>query len=293
MVERVELTSKLQNQFTNWGETVKQNYEQILYPVPLAYRTTPSERDLEQETIQIQELVKRARSQGKGVRASGIRHSWSKIFGDDGNYLVSLYPPEIANGNTRANVIEFAKRLKGTVRETNRKSLCSITKVSTTVQGTTLVRVGAGVSSEQLRVWCVENNLQIPSNTIIVELSFCGALSTASHGSGIGTQTLCDYVHAIEFVNCQGNIQTVSKDDQSSGTKELELVRAAASALGLMGVVVFVTLEMKTMQIAHITPFRARTEDVIPLPNVTSGPELERFKRSVNRTYSEWFYFPR
>ena len=49
----------------------------------------------------------------------------------------------------------------------------------------TLMKLGAGVSNEQLRRWCLRQNLQYQTNTIMVEINFCGALGTCSHGSGI------------------------------------------------------------------------------------------------------------
>jgi hypothetical protein len=60
-----------------------------------------------------------------------------------------------------------------------------------------LVKIGAGVSNEQLRVWCSKNMVQYKSNVIMVEVNLCGGLGTCSHGAGIGSQTLADYVYAI------------------------------------------------------------------------------------------------
>ena len=60
-----------------------------------------------------------------------------------------------------------------------------------------LVKIGAGVSKEQLRIWCIKNGCQYKSNVIMVEVNLCGALGTCSHGGGIDTQTVADYIYEI------------------------------------------------------------------------------------------------
>ncbi len=75
----------------------------------------------------------------------------------------------------------------------------------------------------------------------MVEVNVCGALGTCSHGAGINTQTLADYVYEIEFIDCNGNRQTISKKEEPL------LIKSAASALGLLGLVIFVTLEMEEL----------------------------------------------
>jgi hypothetical protein len=71
----------------------------------------------------------------------------------------------------------------------------------------TLVKVGSGVSNDQLRRWCIKNKLQYKSNVIMVEVNVIGAIGTCSHGAGIGTQTVSDLVYAIEFVDHTGSIR--------------------------------------------------------------------------------------
>jgi UDP-N-acetylenolpyruvoylglucosamine reductase len=101
-----------------------------------------------------------------------------------------------------------------------------------------LVKIGAGVSNEQLRRWCITNGFQIKSNVIMVEINVCGALGTCSHGSGTDSRTLADYVYEIEFVDSNGKRQKISKKENPN------LIKSAASALGLLGLVIFVTMEL-------------------------------------------------
>lgn len=123
-----------------------------------------------------------------------------------------------------------------------------------------LVKVGAGVSNDQLRRWCIKNGYQYKSNVIMVEVNVCGGLGTCSHGAGIGTQTLADYVYEIEFIDYNGNRQIISK------SKEPHLIKSAASALGLLGLVVFVTLELEELDIVRALPRNSYKDFIIPWP---------------------------
>lgn len=99
-----------------------------------------------------------------------------------------------------------------------------------------MVKIGAGVSNDQMRRWCIKNNLQYRSNVIMVEVNVCGGIGTCSHGAGIGTQTLCDYIYEVQFVDYQGKIHTINKKENP------ELILSAASSLGLLGLMIYVTL---------------------------------------------------
>lgn len=99
-----------------------------------------------------------------------------------------------------------------------------------------LVKVGAGVSNEQMRMWCINNGFQYKSNVIMIEVNVCGGLGTCSHGAGLSTQTLADYVYEIEFIDHNGKRQIISKKETP------HLIKSAASAMGLLGLVVFITL---------------------------------------------------
>jgi UDP-N-acetylenolpyruvoylglucosamine reductase len=130
-----------------------------------------------------------------------------------------------------------------TLAKDNIEHLCMIRKVGEVTEfGRTvvkhLIKIGAGVSNDQLRRWCIKNGFQFKSNAIMVEVNFCGALGTCSHGAGLDTQTLADYVYEIEFIDHNGDRQVISKKTTP------HLIQSAASAMGLLGPVVFVTLEM-------------------------------------------------
>lgn len=235
--------------------------------------------------------MKKAKAEGKKVRGAGARHSWSRCFPEDDQFLVSLYPAEIASEKcTTGDLVNYAKSLAGTPRENNRHSLCSIVKEPFTYEGKTLARIGAGVSNEQMRAWCIANGLQYKASILIVEPSFVGCMSTNSHGSGITTQPVPDIVYGVEFINCEGEIQVIDKDDYHHNAKSL--VQAAASSLGLIGIITFITVELEPLKFAHLIPSIKSPELLIPKPDVTTGPLFERFKKAVHDSYSNWLYFP-
>lgn len=89
-----------------------------------------------------------------------------------------------------------------------------------------------------MRRWCIQNNYQYKSNVIMVEVNVCGGIGTCSHGAGINTQTLSDYLYEIQFIDYSGKLQIINKEDNP------DLILSAASSLGLLGLLVYVTIEM-------------------------------------------------
>lgn len=131
-----------------------------------------------------------------------------------------------------------------------------------------LIKIGAGVSNDQMRRWCIQNRYQYKSNVIMVEVNVCGGLGTCSHGAGIDTQTLADYINEIEFIDYTGQRRIISKE------KHPLLIKSAASALGLLGLVIFITMEMEELQIIQTLPRKDYKDFVIPWPK--NHPRLSR-----------------
>jgi hypothetical protein len=161
--------------FTNWAENVNIIYENILYP-----SDTPASTG--KQISVIQQFVRRASSQGKRVRASGNRHSWSNIFADPKQYLASFYPFAVSEGTSDALEAYAAQmtQLEIAMAALNIEHLNEIRKVGeidttfkevgkadvATVKH--LIKIGGGVSNEQLRKWSIKNGFQYKSNTGIV-----------------------------------------------------------------------------------------------------------------------------
>lgn len=129
-----------------------------------------------------------------------------------------------------------------------------------------------------MRKWCIKNGYQYKSNVIMVEVNVVGAIGTCSHGAGIGTQTLSDYVHEIEFIDHNGNRQRINKLEHP------HLIRSAASSLGLLGLIVFVTLEMDELDIVEFKPRNTYKDLVIPWPKNYANAEARRNRPE----YLEW-----
>lgn len=134
------------------------------------------------------------------------------------------------------------------------------------------------------------------------QVTIGGVNAPICHGAGISHKTLSDYVRRIEYVDCNGKVQVV--DDSY-------LIKAAAGAFGLLGVVTHITFELDAMTYAVMQPLK---EDVglgvpplskndIPVAlrsdwfNSADADELLKKaaadfeRRAANDYYSEWFWF--
>lgn len=280
----------LNKKFQNWGRTVE-NVPRITCVPTTSYG--------------IQQIVRYAKASDMNVRASGYRHSWSPIFCKKGQILIStldlhkatvlpnfesLPDSEVGECPTELNAITFAEAPKA---GKNR-----------------LVRMGTAVTNQQLRRWCnsQKGNLAstLPLNVIMVEITLGGSNAPICHGAGRSHTTLSDLVHAIEYVDANGNIQKLSKDTDP------DLMQAASGCFGLLGIITHITLEMIPMTYAVMRPQKLHITEAIPLPPEMTTEDLphalrpetpitkeQRAKaqaafedKARNNFYAEWFWFP-
>lgn len=103
---------------------------------------------------------------GKSVRGSGLRHSWSDVFADPNQFLVSFYPKEVSTGKYD-DVMDYVDNIEENHLDEVTNGLYSVGIVGKD-EGKTLVRVGCGVSNEQLRRWCLKQDIQYQANVIMV-----------------------------------------------------------------------------------------------------------------------------
>jgi hypothetical protein len=73
------------------------------------------------------------------------------------------------------------------------------------------------------------------------------------HGAGLSHKTLSDYVRRIEYVDCNGQLQTVNDPVH---------IKAAAGAFGLLGVVTHITFELDAMTYAVIVSLFCSCSDL-------------------------------
>jgi len=246
-------------------------------------------------------IVKWAKANNKKVRAGGYRHTFSKFYPDDDNFvfisMISLQDSELmpARRNLPIN---------------HNSDLCGINVVKVLDTGKALVKVGAATTNDQFREWCV-NNVRygghawtLPFNVILTEITLGGSNATMSHGGGIKHSTLSDLVREIEFVNVKGELQVVN---------DVEQLKAVAGSLGLFGITTSLTLELDVMTYANFQPYSEKVALTIPPPGDYNDLKLPTsirdkffkhvsheeihnaknnfFKQCNDSYYSEWFWF--
>lgn len=272
--------------FQNWGRT---------------QTNTPSYTFIPTSKVGVCSIVKWAKAKGLRVRASGYRHSWSDLFSEDGQVLISTLPlnvvedlPAMHPGIDPNNELQGIEILKEVQEKGQRKAWC---------------KIGPGTTNDQFRRWVISNSYDserkawkpwwtLPLNIIMVEITFGGANAPICHGAGLRNPTLSDLVRAIEFVNARGELQVV--DDP-------ELLKSVGGCFGMMGIVTSLTLALDALTFAKMQPHFTPVPLAIPPPPDFEVPnnidmsgitkeqlakaQTEMVERIENDYYSEWFWF--
>ncbi|WP_030440734.1 D-arabinono-1,4-lactone oxidase [Actinoplanes subtropicus] len=97
-----------------------------------------------------------------------------------------------------------------------------------------LVTVQAGMPLHALNALLAERGLAMPTLGDIDQQTVAGAISTGTHGTGVGHSTLASCVEAVKVVTGSGEVLEVGKDDP--------IFPAVRLGLGALGVLVEVTL---------------------------------------------------
>jgi len=239
-------------------------------------------------------VVKWAVANGKRVRAAGYRHTWSSIYGEDNEVLLSMIPAKIATGKSYTPV---------TKTKVQEDSLAFITFLREE-NGVAYVRIGASTTNDQFRVWALENHWTIPMSVDLVEITFGGSTSPMTHGTGIKNGTMADLITEVEFINANGELQIVNSEHK---------LRAAAGALGVMGIITAMTMKLQKLTHAKMRPYKTPAMLGIPPPLTSSGKPACRIPKQVdcgaseaqllgaqktfesqvaNDYYNEYFWFP-
>ncbi|MCJ1438610.1 hypothetical protein MMC27_008000 [Xylographa pallens] len=266
--------------FVNWGQSV---------------RNVPSITVVPTKVVGIQNLVLYAKEHKLRIRCSGYRHSWSPVFSEDGQILVSLLNLK------QVTEIPDPTSLEPIPASEKNNELKSIELAPSSLQNLPekrLVRVGVSVTNEEFRRWAVANNSwSLPMDAILVEVTIGGVNGPICHGAGRRHQTMSDLVRMIEYVDANGAHQQLS---------DPQLLKAAAGCLGLLGIVTHVTLELDAMTYAVLKPRKPDIGLAIPPLSLKDIPvalqkdftdqqytdALADFEdRATNHYYSEWFWF--
>lgn len=216
--------------FDNHGKTIHNTPQYIFFP------TTK---------IGIQNIVKFARENNLKVRVCGYHHTLTDFYSADDQILISLVPKEYTDYRQR------------NYHRNRNNPLMEISLVE--IDGEkALCKIGPAITNEMFRHWANENGFTMPFNVILSDNTFAGTSAMLCHGSGIQHPTISDLVREIEFVNANGDIQTVN---------DPALLRAAGGCFGILGPVLSLTLELVEMSYAVIEPRKVDVSIAIPPPN--------------------------
>lgn len=167
-------------------------------------RAWPRHRHAPASEVEIVDLVRSVRAHGEHLRVVGAGHSWSAAAITD-QHLVSL--------DRHARVVRVD-------REARQVTAC------------------AGIRLRDLSAALDREGLALSNLGSISEQSVAGAISTGTHGTGLGHGVLATQVIALRLVTGAGDVRVVT-------TAEADLLDAARVSLGALGVISEVTLQVR------------------------------------------------
>lgn len=163
-------------------------------------RFSPNEIARPRNTQEVVDLVKT----GRKIRCIGTGHSWSELAPTD----------DILMATDALNRI------------------LSIDKVANTAT------IQAGAKLEDLNVELWEKGYSLSNLGSIARQSLAGAISTATHGTGINFKVLASQVINFKLVNAAGEIVVIDKKE------ETELFNTAIISLGSLGIITEMTINI-------------------------------------------------
>jgi FAD binding domain len=165
-----------------------------------------------------------------------------------------------------------------------------------------LCRIGAAVTNDEFRRWQVQHNWATPVDTLLVEVTIAGITQGICHGGGLSHPTISDHVKRVEYVDPNGNLQTV--DDPL-------FLTAAAGNFGLLGIVTHITLELNPIKWAMMQPRKIDVCLAVPPLLTTDIPialrkgwcsgadagaklltAIDDFESRAQDYFSEWIWCP-
>lgn len=125
-------------------------------------------------------------------------------------------------------------------------TLVSVADLPTVVEvGERGVTVSAGMRYGEITAALQAQGLALHNLGSLPHISVAGACSTGTHGSGDTNGPLADAVNAITFVNADGELVTLTRDDEDFA--------GSVISLGALGVTVSLTLDVQpTYQISQV-----------------------------------------
>lgn len=180
--------------------------------------------DNERDIIQI---FHKAQAEGKKVRAFGTGHSWSSICLSN-DYLLNL--------DRMQQVICLDREKKQ-------------------------ITVQAGIKLWQLNQYLYSKGYSLKNLGSVSVQSVAGAISTATHGSGIHHQIMASQVDSFKIITPTGNTITLQKE------KNTDLFHLALVGLGCLGIISEITLSVDERyhlhEIAKLVDFEEACDHVL------------------------------
>ncbi len=135
---------------------------------------------------------------------------------------------------------------RGIVTDDTVVSLDRMNRVRDVDRDALRVTVGAGIRLKDLIVELEQRGFALANLGSIAEQSLAGAVSTGTHGTGIGFKCLADQVQSLSLVDGRGDIRHIDRDHPD--------FNAAAVSFGALGVIHEMTLSVvPTFQMHAIT----------------------------------------
>lgn len=106
------------------------------------------------------------------------------------------------------------------------------------------VTTQAGIRTRRLMDWLADQGYALPTVPFYIDQTIGGAVATASHGSSIKWGSLSSLVKEIKMVMADGTVKTISEKDG-------DLMQAARTSVGFLGVVVELTLAVVRDAVVH------------------------------------------
>jgi L-gulono-1,4-lactone dehydrogenase len=171
---------------------------------------------------EVVEIVKDALAKGNTIRTQGAGHSWSQFIVTDKTLLQ--------------------------LDKLNRGLIADVLNRRYTVQ--------AGIRLKDLIKNLAFDGLAMKNLGSVTEQSIAGAISTGTHGTGLGLGNLSSFIVGMKLVTGTGDVLTIKDTDK-------DLLDAARVSIGALGIITEVTVECVPMYDLEYRAYLCKFDDVI------------------------------
>ncbi len=145
--------------------------------------------------------------------------------------------------------------------------------------GTRLVRVGAGITLARLCEELDARGLALANMGDINKQTLSGAISTGTHGTGIGLTGFSGMVEEVRLVTADGSVRSVS------AANDPELFEAARLSVGAIGVITAITMRVVPAFTLHAHEAPRPLAETLEALNDPAGPVH-------THDHFEFYWFP-